>query len=337
MRSDLLHLAGGFHVARALYVAAKLGVADLLADGPKSSAELATATGTHRASLERVLRLLTCAGVFSQDDEQRFGLTPTSMPLQSNAADSLRDVILFQLGEEAHRAWGELVQSVRTGATGFEQAFGAGVWEYRAHHAHYGELFDRAMSAVAATHIEAVLAAYPFAAFRRVVDLGGGIGTFLIALLSAHHAMHGVLFDLPHVAASARQQIANAGLARRCEVQTGDLFAGVPPGADAYLLSRVIHDWDDTRARAILQNCRRAMPQGGKLLLLERVLPGAPARSPAARAHLVSDLNMMVMNGGRERSEEEYRTLLAASGLGLVRVTPTTTEVSVLEAEPLQG
>lgn len=337
MRADLLELAGGFHVARALYVAAQLRVADLLADGPKSAAELAAATGTHAASLERMLALLACVGVFSQDDARRFALTPVSMRLQSNVAQSLRDVIVFQLGEEAYRAWGELMHGVRTGAAAFEKAFGAGVWEYRGRHPEYGALFDSAMSTVASAHLDAVLAAYTFSSFRRVVDLGGGVGAFLTALLSAHPGMQGVLFDLPHVAEAAREHIANAGLAQRCEVQSGDLFAGVPPGAHAYVLSRVIHDWDDAPAGVILGNCRRAMPQGGKVLLLERVLPGAPARSEAARSLLISDLTMMVMNGGRERTEDQYRALLAASGLRLVRIVRTATEISVLEAQPLQG
>ena len=334
---NLQHLATGFHVARALYVAAKLGVADLLADGPKSGTELAAATGTHAASLERVLRLLACVGLFSQDDARRFALTPVSMPLRSDAAQSLRDVIVFQLGDEAYRAWGELMHGVRTGATGFDRAFGAGVWAYRSRDLRYGALFDRAMASVAGAHIDAVLAAYPFSEFRRVVDLGGGVGTFLVALLSANPGMQGVLFDLPHVAEAAEKQIAHAGLAQRCKVQSGDLFAGVPEGADAYILSRVIHDWDDDHAGLILANCRRAMPQCGKILLLERVLPEAAARSEATRSLLVSDLTMMVMNGGRERTDDQYRRLLAASGLRLMRIVPTETGISVLEAEALDG
>jgi len=337
MQADLLQLASGFHVARALYVSATLGVADLLAEGPKSGPELAMATGTHAASLERVLRLLASVGVFSQDDERRFALTPVSMPLRTHVAKSLRDVIVFQLGDEAYRAWGEVMHGVRTGGTAFERAFGAGVWEYRSRHPEYGALFDRAMSAVAGGHIEAVLAAYPFSAFRRVVDLGGGMGTFLIALLSACPRLHGVLFDLPHVAEGARAHIASAGLAQRCAVQSGDLFAGVPAGADGYVLSRVIHDWDDSQAAVILGNCRRAMAQGGKVLLFERVLPGAASKSEVTRSLLVSDLTMMVMNGGLERTADEYRALFAASGLRLMRIRPTATEICVLEGEPLRG
>jgi len=333
----LLHLAGGFHVARALYVVAKLGIADLLGEGPKNGAQLAEATATHAPSLERVMRLLACVGVFAADDSGCFVLTPLSIPLQSDRSESLRELIVHQLGEEAYQAWGELMQGVRTGAIAFDHAFGMDVWEYRAHHPGYAALFDRAMSNVAGAHIDAVLAAYPFSAFRRVADLGGGVGTFLIALLSAHPGIQGVLFDLPHVVASARERIVNAGLAHRCKVQSGDIFTGVPEGADAYVMSRVIHDWDDARALAILGNCRRAMPRNGKLLLIERLLPVRPQPFSSVRALLVSDLMMMVMNGGGERTEDQYRALLAASGLELMKVSPTATGMSVIEARPVRG
>jgi len=333
----LLHLVGGFQVARALYVAAKLGLADLLGEGPKSGAELAAATGTHAPSLERVMRLLASEGVFAEDDSRRFALTPLSMPLRTHRAGSLRDLIVHQLGEETYQAWGKLMESVRTGATAFDRAFGVGVWEYRAHHPEYAALFDAAMSNFSGVHIDAVLAAYPFSAFRRVVDLGGGVGKFLVALLSAHPGMKGVLFDLPHVAESAREQIARAGLTQRCEFQSGDIFVGVPEGADAYVLSRVIHDWDDARALAILQNCRRAMPRDGKLLLIERILPARAEPSPAVRSLLVTDLMMMVMNGGGERTEEEYQGLLGAAGFAPAKVTPTSSAVNVIETEPAQA
>jgi hypothetical protein len=332
----LMHLVSGFHVARALYVAAKLGVADLLCEGPKTGAQLAEATGTHAPSLERVMRLLASADVFAEDGLGRFALTPLSIPLQSDRAVSLRDLVVHQLGEETYQAWGELMHSVRTGVTAFDHAFGVGVWEYRTHHPRYAALFDAAMSNLTSVHIDAVLAAYPFSVFRRVVDLGGGTGAFLIALLSAHPGLRGVLFDLPHVVESAREQIATTGLAHRCEVQSGDIFAGVPEDADAYILSRVIHDWDDARAHSILENCRRAMPRNGKLLLIERILPATVEPFPWLRSLLVSDLMMMVMNGGGERTEDQFRTLLAASGLKLMKITPTETGMNVIESEPVR-
>jgi O-methyltransferase/methyltransferase family protein len=331
----LLRVAEGFHVARALYVAAKLGLADLLREGPKSGAALADATGTHAPSLERVMRLLACEGVFAEDDSRRFALTPLSMLLQTGRGGSLCDLLVHQLGGETYEAWGELMQSVRSGVTGFDRAFGVGVWEYRAHHPEYAALFDAAMSDFSGVHIDAVLEAYPFSAFRRVADLGGGVGKLLVALLSTHPGMEGLLFDLPHVAESARERIASAGLASRCEVLGGDIFAGVPEGADAYVLSRVIHDWSDDRAYAILKNCRRAMPRHGKLLLIERILPARAKPSPVVRSLLASDLMMMVMNGGGERTEEEYRILLQAVGFAPAKITPTKTAMSVIETEPV--
>lgn len=339
MRADLkgtalLHLAGGFHVARALYVAVRLGVADLLGDGPKSGAELARATGTHARSLGRVLRLLACEGVFAEDGSGRFALTPLSDGLRTGPSGSLRDLVAHQLGGEAYAAWGELMACVKTGETAFDRAFGLGVWEYRTRHPEYAALFDSAMSNFSGAHVDAVLDAYPFAAFRRVVDIGGGAGDFLVALLSGHPDMKGLLFDLPHVAERARERIAGAHLADRCEILGGDVFAGVPEGADAYVLSRVIHDWDDARALAILKNCRRAMPPGGRLLLLERILPAATDLSPATRSLLTSDLMMMVMNGGGERTEEEYRALVREAGFAPANITPTRSAVSVIEAQP---
>jgi SAM-dependent methyltransferase len=333
----LLDLAGGFPVARALYVAAKLGVADLLSEGAKSGADLAAATGTHAPSLERVMRLLACAGVFAEEASRGYALTPLSRQLQTDRAGSLRDLVVHQLGEETYRAWGELLESVRTGVTAFDHALGTGVWEYRAHHPEYAALFDAAMSNFSGVHVDAVLEAYPFSAFRRVADLGGGVGRFLVALLSAHPGMKGILFDLPHVAEGARERIASAGLADRCEVLGGDIFAGAPEGADAYVLSRVIHDWDDAHALAILRNCRRALPPNGKLFLFERILPTRAEPSPEVRLLLASDLMMMVMNGGGERTEEQYRALLRAAGLAPAKVTRTRTAVSVIEAEPCRS
>jgi O-methyltransferase/methyltransferase family protein len=330
----LLHLVGGFQVARALYVAAKLGVADLLDGRPKTCAELAEATGTHARSLERVMRVLACEGVFAEDGSRRYALTPLSMLLRSGSAASLRDVVVLLLGEEACAAWDALEESVQTGVPAFDRAFGKGVWEYRARNPEYAKLFDAAMSEVSKTFVNAILDAYSFSGFRRVADLGGGAGEFLIAVLAAHPRLEGVLFDLPHVARSARERITRSGLAGRCEVRSGDIFVDVPEGADAYVLSRVIHDWDDARALAILKNCRRAMPRGARLLLIERVLPASADPSPEVRSLLLSDLMMMVMNGGGERSEAEYQDLLRAAGFATARVIPTRTAVSVIEAEP---
>jgi SAM-dependent methyltransferase len=209
-----------------------------------------------------------------------------------------------------------------------------GVWEYRARHAEYAALFDRAMSELAAVHIDAVVAAYPFASFRTIVDIGGGTGKLLAGILSANPGLQGVLFDLPHVAERARDFIASAGLQERCRIVAGDMFSGIPDGADLYVLSRVIHDWSDSQAVAILRNCRRAMSPRGHVLLIERVLPATVDASPALRSILVSDLTMMVMNGGRERTEAEYGELLSQSGLALTKMVATRNAIAVLDASP---
>jgi hypothetical protein len=330
--SALMALAGGFHVARALHLATKLSIADLLQDGSKTLDELAAATRTDRSALLRMMRLLVCAGVFAQDQRGAFLITPLSMHLLTGAAQSLRDLILFHLGDEAYESWAKLEYAVQTGAIAFDHAFGEGVWEYRAGHAEYAALFDRAMSGVAALHADAVLSVYSFNGFRTVVDVGGGNGKLLAKMLAVTPEIRGVVFDLPHVAERARSLIAAAGLADRCEVVHGDMFSHMPQGADAYVLSRVIHDWDDAQAVVILSNCRRAMASAGRVLLVERVLPAKLDQSPALRSLLVSDLTMMVMNGGRERTEAEYREILSRSGLTLVKVITTSTGISLLDA-----
>jgi SAM-dependent methyltransferase len=328
----LLALAGGFQVARALHLAAKLGIADLLQDQSKTVDELAAATGTDPSALLRMMRVLVCVGVFGQDQRGAFLMTPLSMHLLTGAAQSLRDLILFHLGPEAYESWAHVEYAVQTGGIAFDHAFGEGVWDYRARHAEYAALFDRAMSDVAEVHANAVLSVYSFSAFRRMVDVGGGNGKLLAKVLAVTPGLRGVLFDLPHVAERARDFITAAGLTNRCEVVHGDMFSQVPQGADAYVLSRVIHDWDDAQAVAILSNCRRAMAPAGRVLLVERVLPATLDHSPALRSLLVSDLTMMVMNGGRERTEAEYRELLSRSGLRLAKVMTTSNGISLLDA-----
>jgi hypothetical protein len=328
----MLQLISGFWVSRALYVAAKLDIADLLAEGPKGSEELAKATGTHAPSLYRVLRALASVGVFAQEEQGRFALTPLGATLRTDVPGSLRAWATVQLGDEHYQAWGELMHSVQTGEIAFDQVFGIGVWQHRAQHPAHAQLFDAAMANFIGVVNAAVLASYPFATIEKIVDVGGGDGSLLVALLQAHPRMQGVLFDLPHVAEKATQRISAAGLAGRCEIIAGDGFASVPSGGDAYVLSRVIHDWDDEHSVAILKNCHRAMTDQSRLLLIERVLPSRVEPSSVAQALVLSDLNMMVMNGGRERMEAEYHTLCTAAGLRVVQILPTQSPMSVIEA-----
>ena len=330
----MLRMILGFRVSRSIYVAAKLGIADLLKDGPKSSEELARLTSTHPASLYRVIRALASVGIFAEDEQGRFSLTPIATTLQSDVPGSLRAWAILVLGEEDYQAWGDLMYTVRTGQTSFDHVFGMGIFQYEAQHPDHAKIFDEAMANLIGVYNSAVLANYSFSTINRLFDVGGGDGSLVIALLRANPEMKGVLFDLPHVAEKAKKRLADAGLTGRCEVVAGDAFVSVPGGGDAYVLSRVMNSFNDDRAIAILRNCRRAITDNGKLLLIERVLPGRVEHSIAAQGPVLSDLNMMVIGGGRERTATEHRALLEAAGFTLTKIIPTQSEVSMIEAEP---
>jgi hypothetical protein len=324
----VLQMIEGFWLSRALSVAVKLGIADLLKDGSKSGKELADATGTHEASLFRVLRALAGAGVFVEDESGRFGATPLGAALQSGAPGSLRAFVLEQLDEEHYGAWGDILHTVQTGETAFDHHFNMDLWQYRAGHPEDAKTFDEAMANMTEAAVGPILGAYDFSSFRTVVDIGGGDGSLLTAILGKHPKAKGVLFDIPRVTLKAQRRIEAAGLAKRCEIVSGDFFQTVPAGGDAYILKAIIHDWDDERATAILMNCRRAMAENGRLLLIEAAIP--PGNEPFF--HKFMDLNMMVMTGGRERTGAEYSALLAAAGFKPARIVPTSSELSVIEA-----
>lgn len=323
----MLHMIQGFWVSRALYVAAKLGIPDLLKDEPKSSADLAQATGTHAPSLYRVLRALDSVGVFAEDDRGRFALTPLGATLRTDVPGSLRYFAIEELGENHYPAWEKVLHSVETGAIAFNQVYGASKWQYMAEHPDEAKIFDAAMSSFSSVVAAAVVAAYDFSSSATVVDIGGGDGTLLTAILKGKPQLRGVLADLPHVAEGARRRFKTEGLADRCEIAAGSFFESAPAG-DTYVLKWIIHDWDDQRSAAILKNCRSAMATNGRVLLVEAVIqPGA-----ATSFSKYMDLNMLVMTGGRERTEAEYRALLDSAGLRLTRIIPTHTEMSVIEA-----
>lgn len=323
----MLHMIQGFWVSRALYVAAKLGIPDLLKDEPKSSADLAQATGTHRPSLYRVLRALDSVGVFAEDDRGRFALTPLGATLRTDVPGSLRYFAIEELGENHYPAWEKVLHSVETGAIAFNQVYGASKWQYMAEHPDEAKIFDAAMSSFSSVVAAAVVAAYDFSSSATVVDIGGGDGTLLTAILKGKPQLRGVLADLPHVAEGARPRFKTEGLADRCEIAAGSFFESVPAG-DTYVLKWIIHDWDDQQSAAILKNCRSAMATNGRVLLVEAVIQPGMATSFSK----YMDLNMLVMTGGRERTEAEYRALLDSAGLRLTRIIPTRTEMSVIEA-----
>jgi len=323
----VFQVISGFWSARAVYIAAKLGLADLVQDGPKTAAELAVLTGTHAPSLYRVLRGLASIGWFEEDASGRFRPTPLTAGLQTGVPGSLRSLAMTELGEEHYPAWGDLLFSVKTGKLAFNQVFGMANWEFWASHPENAEIFNEAMSEVTAVLEPAVLEALDLSGFKRIVDIGGGKGTLLASILRAYPNARGVVLDLAHVIEQGRQHLNDQGLSARCELVAGDFFERVPEGGDVYILKWVIHDWDDERSIAILKNCHRAMSPNGKLFVIEAAIPSG--NEPFF--HKFMDLNMLVMTGGRERTEAEYRALFETAGFHLDRVTATPTEVAVLE------
>jgi len=323
----------GYRSAALLYLAAKLGLADLLAKGPRSSAELARSLGAHAPSLHRILRGLVVLGVCAEEHDERFGLTALGTCLQTETPGSLRSSAIL-CGEESVGAWGGLLHSVMTGEAAFTHVFGMSSWEHRARHPELNEHFNAGLREGAAQAAGAILAAYDFSSFRTIADVGGGHGTLLAAILKAHPSPTGILFDQPHVVSGSRPYLETAGVAARCQVVEGSFFAFVPDGADAHILKSVIHDWDDKQSLAILKNCHRALKPQGKLLLVERVMP---ARAEHAPEVIWGDLHMLAVTGGRERSEAEYHALFAAAGFTLVKVIPTRSGLSVIEGVRAAG
>jgi len=321
----------GAFVAQSIHVVARLGIADLLGPEPRTVEELAAAAQVHAPSLKRLLRALTTVGVFAEDADGRFRHTDSSETLRADHPGSVRAWALM-LG--AHFVWrplGDLHESVRTGTPGFRRLYGERFFEWTQTHPEDGAVFDAAMTSGSTQRLPALLAAYDFAPFARVVDVGGGRGALLAGILAATPATRGVLYDLPNVVAGA-DALRAPGLAERCEIVGGDFFESVPEGGDAYLLSRVVHDWDDDHALKILANCRRAIGPDGRLLIIDGV--AKPPNEPDPNKFL--DV-WFIGGGGSERTEAEYRTLLARASFTLARILPVGGSVSILEAHPARG
>jgi hypothetical protein len=328
--ATLLQMMTGYWVSQAIYVAAKLGIADLLTNGPVDCEDLAAATDTHAPSLRRVLRALASVGVFTEVSPGSFALTPLAELLRAGTPGSMR-ALAIMYAEEQYRAWGELLHSVRTGEMAFDHQFGMGYFEYLAQHPDSDRVFNEAMTGWTHQLVGAVVDAYDFSPFETVVDVGGGFGALLADILRSNPGTRGILFEQPHVVASAEEYFAAAGVTDRCTFVGGDFFAAVPAGGDAYVLSQILHDWDDERCVTILRHCRRAMPDHGKLLVVELVLPAGD--EPSLGKWL--DLHMLVLLGGRERTAAEYDTLFRAAGFKLARIVPTPPGPSIVEAVPV--
>jgi hypothetical protein len=325
--SVLRELVNGYRISQAIRVAAALGIADLLADGPRTSDDLAAATSAHPDALYRLLRALAAAGIFHEEEGRRFGLTPVGDRLRRDAPESLYGWIMFDGGPTQWQNWGALEYSVRTGENGFRHVYGIDSWTYRQQHPELGAEFDLAMFSLTNLVIASLLPIFDFGRFSTIVDVGGGNGALLAAVLARYPDVRGVLFDQEHVVAGAGPVLEQAGVADRCEIVGGDFFREIPASGDAFLLKSIIHDWEDEESIAILGNCRQAMAEGAALLLVEREL--GPAND--MKDSKFSDLNMLLGPGGRERSVEEYARLLEATGFAFVGVTRGTSGFGIFE------
>jgi SAM-dependent methyltransferase len=324
-------LIGGFWLSRSVSVAAQLGLADLVHDVPRSIFELARETGTDADALYRLMRALASAGIFAELDGRTFAHTPLSELFRSDIPGSLRYTAISELGGDHYSAWENLLGSVRTGEVAFDARFGMPVWQYYAENPEIGQTFERSMTGITERIDDAIISAYSFAGFDRVLDIGGGEGYLLRSILRENSRAHGIVFDQAEVIGLARRRLSGDPLAERISLIAGDFFDAVPAGVDLHVLKWIVHDWNDTLATRILSNCRASLAPGGTLLLLESVLPSAnDGMFPK-----LMDLNMMVMTGGRERTEGEFRNLLRAAGFKLTRILATGSPVQVIEAEPI--
>lgn len=321
------HLQAAVQPRQLIYAAVKLGIPDALRSGPRQAGDLAPIVGANSDALRRVLRGLVTLDLVVEDEAGRFALTPTGELLCRGVPGSLRGEAL--LHAELDQAWCALLPAIKSGETAFNRIFGRGIFDHVAADPELNAYYNHWMAADREARAAAVAAAYPFPAVGTVLDVGGGHGGLLTAILRREPGLRGLLFDQPHVVAGARETLDALGVAEQCEVIAGDFFASIPAGADLYVLHRIIHDWDDEAAARILSNCHRAMGTSARLLLIEKVMPEQVAEAPSV---VRLDLDMLVVSGGRQRTEGEYRNLLTQCGFDLTRTVPIEGETSVLEA-----
>jgi SAM-dependent methyltransferase len=330
----LVCFVNGGAMSQAVSVAAELGIADMLAGGAKSADQLSQAAGCDASSLRRLLRALASADLCEEHDDGSFSLTAAGGLLRDDAADSLRHWAIWW-GQHLWSEWGNLLHSVKTGESARKLATQTIGLDHLEHDTQAAAIFNRAMRELTRVVAGEVVRCYDFSRIRRIVDVGGGYGELLAAILKQHPALRGVLFDRPHAIEGARSFFEATGVSDRCETVTGSFFEAVPRGADAYLLKSVIHDWNDERSIVLLQNCRKAIAEDGKLLLVEQIMPDRMVPSLAHQDVARRDLTMLIGTGGRERTAGEFRNLLEAGGFGLRRIIPATLNFFLLEAVPL--
>ncbi len=327
-QSVMLQLVHSNWVFQIIYAAAKLGIADLLKDGALSCDQLASATGTHARSLYRLMRALASINIFAENEQSDFTLTPLGACLLSDVPGSIRAAAIM-LGEEHYRVWGDILYSVRTGTSAFKHLYDTNVFQYYAQNPEPAKIFSEAMTSVSTIEDAAIVEGYDFAKIQKLVDVGGGHGSLLISILKSNPHLRGVLFDQPFVIEGAKHLFEQQGVSSRCEFVSGNFFQSVPTGGDAYILKHVVHDWNDEKAITILKQCHQAMVENNLLLLVEMVIP--PGNS-AFMGKLV-DVNMLLMcDGGCERTESEYQSLLKSAGFQLTNIFYTQSNASVIEA-----
>jgi hypothetical protein len=317
-------------IQQAIYVAAKFGIADLLRDGPKRSSDLARTAGLHPGALYRLLRALAAYGIFAECEPNQFTLTPLASMLQKGVPGSLHPVALWN-GSMAYQVFSGLEYSVRTGEPSFDHMFGMEFFDYLSNHPDTGALFDEFMARQTAAVAAAAPIAYDFSDIQILVDVGGGRGELIAAVLRSNPRMRGVLFDRPSVADAARSFLLSAGIADRCAVEYGDISNSIPVGGDAYLLKSIVHSDPDDKVVQLLKKCRAAMNATGRILLIEYVIP--PGNDPHP-GKLMDVLMLLGTHGGHERTQSEFQSLLASAGFRLTRVVPTDSFYSIIEGRP---
>jgi len=329
-QAELMRLINGYQASQALHVAAVLGVADHLKDGPKAYDVVARMCGAHPRSLYRLMRALAAVGVFYEAANKEFSLTATGRCLTGDSISSRRNWARFVGRPGPWHAWGNLIHSIRSGEAAYPVTHGTDSWSYRHQNPEEQASFDIAMTGNSFSQARAVIEAHDFSKFSRIIDIGGGQGLLLREILLACPSGSGVLLDQPQVVASAGDVLAAAGLDQRVEVIAGSFFEAIPLGGDAYVMKSILHDWDDHKATEILRMCRRSMAPTAVLIVIERVI-GPPNAVPEGK---FSDLNMLVTHGALERTQEEFDELFQSAGFELIKVVPTRSPLSVILGKP---
>lgn len=329
LTEQLLQMITGAWVTQSIYVAAKLGIADLLKDSAKSCEELAKSTEVDALSLYRVLRALSSIGIFLEVENRHFQLTPLAEYLRTDVPGSLRPIAIACGGEDWHwKPWGNILYSIKTGEAAFDHVFGMSLFPYLGQNPEVAAIFDACMTSSSSRYNPSIASGYDFSSIKTLVDVGGGHGSLLATILKAFPSLKGMIYDQPHVVVGAKQYLETSGLNGRCKVIGGNFFESVPSGGDAYIMQHIIHDWDDESGIVILKNCHRVLPENGKILIIENVIPDT--NEPNFGKFL--DIEMLVLcSGGRERTASEFKKLFDAADFQLTNIIPTQSSISIIE------